>query len=265
MALKGRGEKKDLDADHNLQLGLEAEVIDVSPRAKRQAKQPEARQPQENVKAKDSYLDSLKELDDILLQFKKYSKSVSAIDNKVFGSLDGCFMSKNERVDAYAFACSSFTDKIEEYFYDPENSFPYKRGVKLVLKEGSIYVEPGADIDIYGICVDVCEFNSVAYVLPITNNFEGYLVTRNQHIKSGEILDINNKGVIIKAGGGPPTVINAYALSDAFRINFMPKDKNLNQDQPKENYSINLIKVAIFGNRGLEKKVASNAASALEA
>ncbi|WP_418454080.1 DUF228 domain-containing protein [Borreliella lusitaniae] len=262
MALKGKGQSKDLDADHNLQLGLKAEVIDA-PRAKRQA-----RQPQENVQTKDSYLDSLKELDDILLQFKKYSKSISSIDNKVFGSSDGCFMSKNERVDAYAFACSSFTDKIEEYFYDPENSFPYKRGVKLVLKDNSIYVEPGADIDIYGICVDVCEFNSVAYVLPITNNFEGYLVTRNPHIKSGEILDISDKGVIIKAAGGPPTVINAYALSDSFRINFVPKDEDLNQTEakkPKENYSINLIKVAIFGNRGLEKKVVSNAASALEA
>ncbi|MCD2321122.1 DUF228 domain-containing protein, partial [Borreliella burgdorferi] len=129
---------------------------------------------------------------------------------------------KNERVNAYSFTCSSFADKIEEYLYDPANSFPYKRGVKLVPKENSIYVEVGADTDMYGICVDVCEFSSTAYVLPITNNFEGYLVTRNPSIKMGEILDINNNGVIIKAGGGPPTVINAYALSDSFTINFAP-------------------------------------------
>ncbi|MCD2372334.1 DUF228 domain-containing protein, partial [Borreliella burgdorferi] len=150
---------------------------------------------------------------DVLLKFKKYSKSMSSIENKVFSSSGGCFKSKNERVNAYSFTCSSFADKIEEYSYDPANSFPYKRGVKLVPKENSIYVEVGADTDMYGICVDVCEFSSTAYVLPITNNFEGYLVTRNPSIKMGEILDINNNGVIIKAGGGPPTVINAYALS----------------------------------------------------
>ncbi|MCD2322348.1 DUF228 domain-containing protein, partial [Borreliella burgdorferi] len=140
--------------------------------------------------------------------------------------------------------------------YDPKNSFPYKRGVKLVPKESSIYVEVGADNDMYGICVDVCEFSCTAYVLPITNNFEGYLVTRNPSIKIGEILDINNTGVIIKAGGGPPTVINAYALSDSFTINFAPEDEHQDQARyPKQEYSINLIKVAIFGNRGLEKIV----------
>ncbi|MCR8905549.1 DUF228 domain-containing protein, partial [Borreliella burgdorferi] len=68
--------------------------------------------------------------------------------------------------------------------------------------------------------------------------------------------DINNNGVIIKAGGGPPTVINAYALSDSFTINFAPEDEYQDQAKyPKQEYSINLIKVAIFGNRGLEKIV----------
>uniref|UniRef100_UPI001C006EC5 DUF228 domain-containing protein n=1 Tax=Borreliella bavariensis TaxID=664662 RepID=UPI001C006EC5 len=53
-----------------------------------------------------------------------------------------------------------------------------------------------------------------------------------------------------------PTVINAYALSDSFTINFAPEDENQAQSQdryPRIDYSINLIKVAIFGNRGLEK------------
>ncbi|AEL70214.1 conserved hypothetical protein (plasmid) [Borreliella afzelii PKo] len=244
MALKGKGQVVD-----NPQLGLQAEAP-AAPRAKRQARQAE------DVQAEDSYLDSIQELDDILLKFKKYAKSMSSIENKVFGSSIGCFKSKNERADVYSFACSSFADKIEEYFYDPKNSFPYKRGVKLVPKETAIYVEVGADTDMYGICVDVCEFSCTAYVLPITNNFEGYLVTRNPSIKAGEILDINNNGVIIKAGGGPPTVINAYALSDSFTINFAPEDENQEQSQdryPRIDYSINLIKVAIFGNRGLEK------------
>ncbi|MBB6208591.1 hypothetical protein HNQ06_001121 [Borrelia lanei] len=184
---------------------------------------------------------------------------MSSIENKVFGSSGSCFKSKNERINAYSFTCSSFTDKIEEYFYDSKNSFPYKRGVKLVPKENSIYVEASVDIDMYGICVDVCEFSCTAYVLPITNNFEGYLVTRNPNIKSGEILDINNDGVIIKAGGGRPTMINAYALSDSFTINFLSEDEDSKQakavNAKKEDYSINLIKVAIFGNRSLEKEV----------
>ncbi|MCD2374554.1 DUF228 domain-containing protein [Borreliella burgdorferi] len=249
MALKGKGQVENLAAVDNLQLDLEAEAP-AAPRAKRQARQAE------DAQGEDPYLGSVKELDDILLKFKKYVKSMSSIENKVFSSSSSCFKSKNERVDAYSFACSSYTDKIEEYLYDPKNSFPYKRGVKLVPKESSIYVEVGADNDMYGICVDVCEFSCTAYVLPITNNFEGYLVTRNPSIKIGEILDINNTGVIIKAGGGPPTVINAYALSDSFTINFAPEDEHQDQARyPKQEYSINLIKVAIFGNRGLEKIV----------
>ncbi|WP_417861974.1 DUF228 domain-containing protein (plasmid) [Borreliella andersonii] len=258
--LQYKGQAKGSDSDDNLQLGLETEVTDTAHRAKRQARQAE-----EDVQVKDSYFDSVKELDNILLKFKKYSKSMNSIENKVFGSSGSCFKSKNERINVYSFACSSFTDKIEEYFYNPENGFSYKRGVKLIPKDNSIYVEASEDTDIYGICVDVCEFSCTAYVLPITNNFEGYLVTRNPNIKSGEILDISAKGVIIKAGGGPPTMINAYALSDAFTVNFMPEDENFKQDQgknvKKEDYSINLIKVAIFGNRGLEKTIVPNAAS----
>ncbi|MGF7102246.1 DUF228 domain-containing protein [Borreliella kurtenbachii] len=249
MVLKDTGQAENLDAADNPQLDLEAEAP-AAPRAKRQARQAK------DVQAKDPYLDAMNELDDILLKFKKYVKSMSSIENKVFSSSSGCFKSKNERADVYTFACSSYSDKIEEYHYDPANSFPYKRGVKLVPKENSIYVEVGADTDMYGICVDVCEFSSTAYVLPITNNFEGHLVTRNPSIKIGEILDINNNGVIIKAGGGPPTVINAYALSDSFTINFAPEDGNQDQARyPRQEYSINLIKVAIFGNRGLEKIV----------
>ncbi|ACN93406.1 conserved hypothetical protein (plasmid) [Borreliella finlandensis] len=85
------------------------------------------------------------------MKFKKYSKSMSSIESNVFGNSSACFKSKNERVNTYSFACSSFADKIEEYFYDPKNSFPYKRGVKLVPKDNSIYVEASADADIHGI------------------------------------------------------------------------------------------------------------------
>ncbi|WP_418885653.1 DUF228 domain-containing protein [Borreliella tanukii] len=251
MTVKGKGQVPEPDVDDNLQLGLE-EVQPAVPRARRQARSAD------DVQGVDPYLYSVKELDDILLKFKKYSKSISSIENKVFESLSGCFRSKNELVDAYTFSCSSYADKIEEYFYDPEKSFPYKRGVKLVPKENSLYVEISSDADIYGICVDVCEFSCTAYVLPITNNFEGYLVTRNPSIKAGEILDINNDGVIIKAGGGPPTYINAYALSDSFTINFKPEEE-IKDENRKQDYFINLVKVTIFGNRAYEKTVVPDA------
>ncbi|MBB6043575.1 DUF228 domain-containing protein (plasmid) [Borreliella yangtzensis] len=249
MDVKGKGQVPGPGVDDNLQLGLEEVQQAAAPvRARRQARSAD------DAQGVDSYLTSAKEFDDILLKFKKYSKSISSIENKVFSSSSGCFKSKNEFVDAYTFSCSSYTDKIEEYFYDPEKSFPYKRGVKLVPKENSLYVETSSDTDIYGICVDVCEFSCTAYVLPITNNFEGYLVTRNPSIKAGEILDINNDGVIIKAGGGPPTYINAYALSDSFTINFKSEEE-IKDENRKHDYYINLVKVTIFGNRAYEKTV----------
>uniref|UniRef100_UPI003BF50DBC DUF228 domain-containing protein n=1 Tax=Borreliella afzelii TaxID=29518 RepID=UPI003BF50DBC len=120
MALKGKEQVSGPGVDDNPQLGLQAE-ISAAPRAKRQARQAE------DVQAEDSYLDSIQELDDILLKFKKYAKSMSSVENKVFSSSSGCFKSKNERADVYSFACSSYTDKIEEYFYNPKKSFPYKR------------------------------------------------------------------------------------------------------------------------------------------
>ncbi len=171
---------KDLNTYDNPQLDLESEVLPAASRDKRQARQAEDEQ------AKDLYLDSVKELDNILVKFKKYVKSMGSIENRVFDSFNGCFQSKNERVNVYAFTYSSFTDKIEKDFYDLKNSFPYKSGVKLIPKENSIYVEVGADTDLYGICIDICEFSCIACVLPITNNFEGYLVTRNQNIKTSK-------------------------------------------------------------------------------
>ncbi|PRQ93150.1 hypothetical protein CV695_06280, partial [Borreliella burgdorferi] len=124
MALKGNVQVENLEAVEDPQLDLGAQVP-AAPRAKRQARQAE------DAQGEDPYLEAINELDDVLLKFKKYVKSMSSIENKVFGGLSSCFKSKNERVDAYSFACSSYTDKIEEYLYDPANSFPYKRGVKL--------------------------------------------------------------------------------------------------------------------------------------
>ncbi|MCR8910235.1 DUF228 domain-containing protein, partial [Borreliella burgdorferi] len=110
MALKGNMQVENLEAVEDPQVDLGAQVS-AAPRAKRQARQAE------DAQGEDPYLEAINELDDILLKFKKYVKSMSSIENKVFGGLSSCFKSKNERVDAYSFACSSYTDKIEEYLY----------------------------------------------------------------------------------------------------------------------------------------------------
>ncbi len=68
MVSKGKEQVKSLEIDDTSQLSLEPEVSPAAPRAKRQARQAEDEQ------AKDPYLDSGKELDDILLKFKKYAK-----------------------------------------------------------------------------------------------------------------------------------------------------------------------------------------------
>ncbi|OJH14146.1 hypothetical protein ER70_10435, partial (plasmid) [Borreliella bissettiae] len=61
MALKGNEQVENPDAVDNLQLDLEAQVP-AAPRAKRQARQAE------DAQAKDPYLESIDELDDILLK-----------------------------------------------------------------------------------------------------------------------------------------------------------------------------------------------------
>ncbi len=79
---------KGLNTDDNPQLDLEAEVLPAASRAKCQARQAKEEQ------AKDPYLDSVKELDNILVKFTKYAKSMGSIENKVFSSSSGCFQSK---------------------------------------------------------------------------------------------------------------------------------------------------------------------------
>lgn len=73
-AVKGQLMMKGLNTDDNPQLDLESEVFTAATRAKRQVKQAKDEQ------AKDpSYLDSVKEIDNILVKFKKYAKSMSSI------------------------------------------------------------------------------------------------------------------------------------------------------------------------------------------
>ncbi len=71
--------------------------------------------------------------------------------------------------------CTSSKDQIENY---PAKGYPYKRGVKLSFSvdgTSELEVKAGGGEDLYGICTDIDEYTGMATVIPITNNFTGYL------------------------------------------------------------------------------------------
>ncbi|MBB6043733.1 DUF228 domain-containing protein (plasmid) [Borreliella yangtzensis] len=147
------------------------------------------------------------------------------------------FRDKNVEFFASGGTRTSKYDKLENH---PFVGYPYKRGVKRVINQEKAnephyepYVEAGGGEDLYGICVDIDEFSKTATIIPITNNFEGYLVVKDATPKAKEKLYFNNDGVLEKVSGGNKPIVNAIALSDAKQIN-------------GEYY---LIKVAVFGNR----------------
>uniref|UniRef100_UPI00359C5CF1 DUF228 domain-containing protein n=1 Tax=Borreliella afzelii TaxID=29518 RepID=UPI00359C5CF1 len=100
------------------------------------------------------------------------------------------------------------------------------------------HVEAGGGEDLYGICTDIDEFSKTATIVPITNNFEGYLVAKDAIPKTKDKLIFNKDGALEKvAGAANKTTINAIALSDA---------KQISND-------VYLIKVAVFGNKAVSK------------
>ncbi|MBB6043574.1 DUF228 domain-containing protein (plasmid) [Borreliella yangtzensis] len=147
------------------------------------------------------------------------------------------FRDKNVQFFASGGTRTSKFDKLENHSFI---GYPYKRGVKRVIQEAKSneihyepYVEAGGGEDLYGICTDIDEFSQTATIVPITNNFEGYLIVKDSTPKAKDKLFFNNDGVLEKVSGGNKAIINAIALSDAKQIN-------------GEYF---LIKVAVFGNR----------------
>ncbi|WP_420025209.1 DUF228 domain-containing protein (plasmid) [Borreliella yangtzensis] len=129
---------------------------------------------------------------------------------------------------------TSSKDKIENY---PAKGYPYKRGVKLSFStDGAteLEVEAGGGEDLYGICTDIDEFTGIATVIPITNNFEGYLVCKKpgSDINPGDKLNFDQHGELEKVSGNNKP-INAIALSKAHKLT--------------ENLYI--ILASVFGNR----------------
>ncbi|ACL33989.1 DUF228 domain-containing protein [Borreliella burgdorferi] len=153
------------------------------------------------------------------------------------------FRDKNIQFFASGGTRTSKFDKLENH---PFLGYPYKRGVKRVIqeeKENQIHYEPhveaGGEDDLYGICIDIDEFSKTATIVPITNNFEGYLVAKDSTLKVKDKLVFNKDGALEKVTGAPPNkvTINAIALSDA---------KQISND-------VYLIKVAVFGNKAVSK------------
>ncbi|OJH14276.1 hypothetical protein ER70_09725, partial (plasmid) [Borreliella bissettiae] len=82
------------------------------------------------------------------------------------------------------------------------------------------------------------EFSKTATIVPITNNFEGYLVAKDSTVKVKDKLVFNKDGALEKVTGTPnKATINATALSDAKQIS----------------NEVYLVKVAVFGNKGISR------------
>ncbi|AYE37107.1 hypothetical protein DB313_06280 (plasmid) [Borrelia turcica IST7] len=241
--MSSRKQKPQTAPDRELKEKIIEPVVEQQAEIRVKRQQQQVLQPQQKSEFEEKE-DAYKEF---ILKLKKYSKT--SVGEVTTFSNNTEHRDKNLIFSSPCQTNSSSVDKLENY---PYKGFPYKRGVKLAISEAEpfIHVEPTDDLNLYGICVDIDEFSQTATVLPITNNFSGYLVTRNPNIKIGDILDINTEGIIIKAGGGTPTIINAVALSDSFTLDFSGKLKEAPQSISE--FKINFVKVAIYGNRGFE-------------
>ncbi|AMR76222.1 DUF228 domain-containing protein (plasmid) [Borrelia hermsii] len=187
-----------------------------------------------------------KTLKECILKLKKYSKSFDD-EPAVFKAKTG-FRDKNLTFDAICQSLSSSTDKLEEY---PAFGFPYKRAVKLKIETGKpdeVQVEVSDGKNMYGICIDIDEYTNIATVIPITNNFEGYVFAQNSSgIQVGDKLDFNSNGEAFKTSSSSSVSINAIALSNIFTLQLTDDESKKGQ----EDYKLYLVKIALYGNRAV--------------
>ncbi|WP_418905761.1 DUF228 domain-containing protein [Borreliella japonica] len=182
----------------------------------------------------------VKEYQEKRSKLEKFMKNPQHYTGLLGNSIE--FRDKNVQFFASGGIRTSSFDKLENH---PYSGYPYKRGVKRVIQEekkDEIHYEPhveaGGGEDLYGICIDVDEFSKTATIVPITNNFEGYLVAKDSTPKAKDKLIFNKDGALEKVSGGQnKTTVNAIALSDA---------KQISND-------VHLIKVAVFGNKAVSK------------
>ncbi|PRQ93249.1 DUF228 domain-containing protein, partial [Borreliella burgdorferi] len=98
-------------------------------------------------------------------------------------------------------------------------------------------VEAGGGDDLYGICTDIDEFTGMATVVPITNNFTGYLTFKKNGngVNPGDKLHFNAQGELEKNGGNDKSV-NAIALSKVHKLT----------------EELSIVLASVFGNRALK-------------
>ncbi|WP_215537824.1 DUF228 domain-containing protein, partial [Borreliella bavariensis] len=119
--------------------------------------------------------------------------------------------------------------------------YPYKRGVKLSFSaDGAteLEVEAGGGEDLYGICIDIDEFSGMTTVIPITNNFTGYLTFKKNGqngVNPGDKLHFNQHGELEKTTGAEKS-INAIALSKVHKLT----------------EELFIVLASVFGNRALK-------------
>ncbi|WP_210360512.1 DUF228 domain-containing protein, partial [Borreliella garinii] len=144
--------------------------------------------------------------------------------NLIFSNSDGVFTSSK--------------DKIENY---PVKGYPYKRGVKLSFSSdgaSELEVEAGGGDDLYGVCTDIDEFSGMATVIPITNNFTGYLTFKKNGqngVNPGDKLHFNEHGELEKPTGQAKSV-NAIALSKVHKLT----------------EELFIVLASVFGNRAIK-------------
>ncbi|UPA10127.1 DUF228 domain-containing protein (plasmid) [Borrelia nietonii YOR] len=141
---------------------------------------------------------------------------------------------------------TSSVDRLENY---PVKGYPYKRGIKLSFEDGyEPCVEACGGADLYGICIDINEYTNIATVIPITNNFEGYVFAQNSSgIQVGDKLDFNSNGEAFKTSSSSSVSINAIALSNIFTLQLTDDESKRGQ----EDYKLYLVKIALYGNKAV--------------
>lgn len=194
-----------------------------------------------------------KALRNAYLKLKKFSKEIGKEAGVALG-----FRKRESPWSIWATSTimSSIYDRSEQYQYSPD-IFPFKRAVKLVVKDGELQVALTNDLDIYGVCVDVDDTCYVATVVPLGHSYQGYLVCNyNTNLKEGDILDFSTIGEVTKSvAPNLPTLINMRALSNSFKLDFRNSLERKDEDFKKAvDYSVALVKVILYGNRLEAKK-----------
>ncbi|WP_430644659.1 DUF228 domain-containing protein [Borrelia puertoricensis] len=118
----------------------------------------------------------------------------------------------------------------------------------MLKKNDEVQVEVSDGNNMYGICVDIDPYTNVATILPITNNFTGYVIAQSSDsFKIGDKLDFNSNGEAVKSSNTSSVKINAIALSNKFTIQLTNDESKKSNDE----YTLNLVKIALYGNKAI--------------